>query len=155
MSFVVQRCDFDQAIDDERQRIENKNQEQWRQALLSGVRPIPAKELVPERKQIAIESVLTVVCEVLVEAKPKLPNPMEVLRQLKNYRKFLDGRTVFILWCPTIDDRTRQIFTSQGFYVSSLPIEIVEQATAQPPAPQPPVSEPTGQPPAAPESQAP
>lgn len=70
---------------------------------------------------------------IFVEAKPKISNPMEVLRQLNTYRKFSGAsrsgdKPVFLLWCPTIDEKTRQVFSSQGIFVSSLSVEELEKS---------------------------
>lgn len=59
---------------------------------------------------------------VIVEAKPKIANPMETLRQLNTYRNFIDA--IFLLWCPTIEEKTKTVFLSQGIFVSTIPVDI-------------------------------
>lgn len=57
---------------------------------------------------------------ILIEAKTKLQNPMETLRQINTYRQFFSGPV--ILWFPGIDEKTASIFRSQGIFVSNFKI---------------------------------
>ncbi len=76
-----------------------------------------------------------------IEAKPRIENPMEVMRQLKTYREFFPSRievpaertrfeyrrtkivvNQYLLWCPTVTDQVKEVFQSQGILVATLPI---------------------------------
>lgn len=60
---------------------------------------------------------------IVVEAKPRLENPMETLRQIKTYREFFESREpAFLLWCPEISDSQARIFAGQNILVSEIPV---------------------------------
>jgi hypothetical protein len=62
-----------------------------------------------------------------IEAKPQIPNPMEVLRQLNTYRKFTTKRSNFLLWCPAIQPEVAEIFRQQKILISTLAPEEVKK----------------------------
>jgi hypothetical protein len=62
----------------------------------------------------------------LIEAKPTIINPMEVLRQLKTYRQFISPNTKLLLWCPTITQNVAAIFRGQKIYVSRTKLADIE-----------------------------
>lgn len=63
-----------------------------------------------------------IIKSIIIEAKPVIHNPMEVLRQIKTYKEYL-LKSDALLWCPTIIDEYIELFEKQGVYVSKISVD--------------------------------